>query len=326
MANSEDKTVLVTGGAGYLGSTLVPLLLSRGRKVRVLDSLIHGGFGLLGCWGHPSLEFRLGDIRDKQAVASAVEGVDQVVHLAAIVGDPACARTPDVAWDVNLEASLFLLNCAGRAGVQRMVFASTCSNYGKMTEADGWVDENSPLTPVSLYARTKVEFERALLAQPASFCGVPLRFATVFGVSPRMRFDLTVNEFTLEMLLERALVVYGEQFWRPYVHVRDAAAAIEKVLGAPEDAVRGQVFNVGSTAENYQKRQIVDLIRKWAPDAAVQYVHRDEDPRDYRVCFSRIEQKLGFRATRTVPQGIAEVAGLISGGVLQDWRGAHYRN
>jgi len=320
--------VLVTGGAGYVGSVLAPLLLERGHSVRVLDTLSHGGTPLLGVWANPSFEFLRGDVRDVARVAEAVAGVDAVVHLAAIVGDPACARDPETARSVNADGSRLVLEEARRAGVSRFVFASTCSNYGRMKDAAGHVTEESELAPVSLYAETKVAFEKALLALPASngFSATPLRFATVFGVSPRMRFDLTVNEFTMEMLTKKRLVVFGEQFWRPYIHVHDAARAIETVLTVPSQRVAGRVFNVGSTDQNYQKQQLVALIQPEAPDAVVEYVHRDEDPRDYRVSFARVAGELGFRTSRSVPDGVREVADLVRSGVITDFESARYRN
>ena len=319
--------VLVTGGAGYVGSTLVPMLLNRGNRVRVLDSLMHGGDPLLASWAHPCFEFVNGDVRDAAVVRDALDGMDAVVHLAAMVGDPACARKPDEARAINLDGSLALIDAARKAGVARFVFASTCSNYGKMKDPDGYVDESSELSPVSLYAETKVAVEHALLdAGSDDFVGTPLRFATVFGVSPRMRFDLTVNEFTMEMLTKGKLVVFGEQFWRPYVHVADAGRAIIKVLEAPVESVRGQVFNVGSTNQNYQKQQLVELIQPHAPEAKVEYVHKAEDPRDYRVSFARINDRLGYETTRDVPDGIREVARLVRSGVIQDFGDARFRN
>ncbi|MEZ5320123.1 MAG: NAD-dependent epimerase/dehydratase family protein [Vicinamibacterales bacterium] len=318
--------VLVTGGAGYVGSMVVSGLLGAGRRVRVLDSLAHGGRGLLGHWSHPDFTFLKGDVRDAEAVRRALEGVDAVVHLAAIVGDPACARQPELATAVNLEASQALLAASEAAGVGRFVFASTCSNYGKMKDPDALVDETSELLPVSLYARTKVAVEERILAWDGPMCATSLRLATVFGVSPRMRFDLTVNEFTMELLTKGRLVVFGRQFWRPYVHVRDVARAILTVLEAPEDRVRRRVFNVGSTAENYTKEMLLALMREHAPDAEVEYVHKDEDPRDYRVSFERIASELGFTITRTVPEGIREVADLVRFGVITDADSPAYRN
>jgi nucleoside-diphosphate-sugar epimerase len=312
--------VLVTGGAGYVGSVLVTELLGAGHDARVLDLLAHhGGASMLGIWSHPGFDFIRGDVRDAATRRRALEGVDAVVHLAAVVGDPACAREPALARSVNLDASLALIEEAERAGVDRFVFASTCSNYGRMADPDGFVTEDSPLAPVSLYAETKVGVERTLLDRSERRMAVTaLRFATVFGVSPRMRFDLTVNEFTLYMLRDRRLEVFGEQFWRPYVHVRDVARAVSMVLTAPRAIVDGEVFNVGSTEQNYQKQQIVDLVRAHAPDAEVTYVRRDDDPRDYRVSFARIRDRLGFHTTLTVSDGIAEVAHLVEAGILTE--------
>jgi nucleoside-diphosphate-sugar epimerase len=295
--------------------------------VRVLDALNHGGEPLLGVWAHPGFEFLRGDVRDRAAVVAAVAGVDAVVHLAAIVGDPACARDPDLARAVNLDGSLALLEAAQAAGASRFVFASTCSNYGRMADPTAYVDETSELAPVSLYAETKVAVEQALLDHRSdTMITTPLRFATVFGVSPRMRFDLTVNEFTAELITRGRLKVFGEQFWRPYVHVSDAARAVTLVLESAPELVRGRVFNVGATKENYQKQQLVELMRPYAPAAVVEYVHKTEDPRDYRVSFSRIVEALGFEVRRTVPDGIAEVAGLVRHGAIADWTAGRFRN
>lgn len=320
--------ILVTGGAGYIGSTLVPLLLSEGHRVRVLDSLIHGGESLLGVWSHPSFEFVHCDVRDRERVQSSLAGMDAVVHLAAIVGDPACSREPDLARAVNLESSLSLIEESQKAGVSRFLFASTCSNYGRMSDSTQYVDEDSDLRPASLYAETKVAVEKALLenGHNGRWCPTPLRFATIFGVSTRMRFDLTVNEFTMEMLKKKHLVVFGEQFWRPYVHVLDAARAIHLVLTSPRENVAGCVFNVGSTDQNFQKRQLVDMIRPHAPDAVIEFVHKVEDPRDYRVSFARINERLGFKVMRTVAEGIAEVARLVRSNIIEDFADERYRN
>jgi nucleoside-diphosphate-sugar epimerase len=320
--------ILVTGGAGYVGSTLVPLLLADGHQVRVLDTLLHGGESLLGVWSHPAFEFIHGDVCDRGQVQAAIAGIEAVVHLAAVVGDPACARQSDLARAVNLQASLALIEESQRAGVSRFLFASTCSNYGKMKDGNKYVDEETELSPVSLYAETKVAVEKALLrsSRDGRWCPTPMRFATIFGVSPRMRFDLTVNEFTMEMLTKKHLKVFGEQFWRPYVHVRDAARGIQLVLNSPIAKVSGSVFNVGATDQNFQKQQLVDMIRPYAPDAVVEFVHKTEDPRDYRVSFTRITDQLGFKITRTVAEGVEEVAHLVRSNVIGNFGDGRYRN
>jgi nucleoside-diphosphate-sugar epimerase len=319
---------LVTGGAGYVGSVLVDELLATGRQVRALDSLLHGDVpSLLLAWGNPAFDFIRADVRDPDRIRAAVADVDEIVHFAAIVGDPACSRSPELAREVNVEATRALLDEAERAGIERFVFASTCSNYGKLEDADTYATEDWDLRPVSLYAETKVEAEREVLgrARPG-FATTCLRFATVYGTSPRMRFDLTVNEFTRDLLLTNDLVVYGEQFWRPYIHVRDAARAVRHVLDQAPAAVAGEVFNAGNTEENYRKLDIVELLRTRIPGAEIQFVQKDEDPRDYRVGFERIEERLGYRTTRTVPDGIDEVIALLQSGLLGDPYASVYRN
>jgi nucleoside-diphosphate-sugar epimerase len=319
---------LVTGGAGYVGSVVVDELLARGRSVRVLDSLLHGSVpSLLQVWGNDRFQFVRGDVRDPISRKQALEEVDSVIHLAAIVGDPACARDPDLARAVNIEATRALLDDVGASGVQRLLFASTCSNYGKMADSSVYATEEFELQPVSLYAETKVEAELEVLRRSEdSLVTSCLRLATVYGVSPRMRFDLTVNEFTREVALGADLIVFGEQFWRPYVHVRDAAAALCRALELEEDAIRGEVFNVGSTSENYRKLDIVELLKERVPTAQISFVHKDEDPRDYRVSFEKVKERLGFATERTVSTGIDEIMALLASGLLADPYAPTYQN
>jgi nucleoside-diphosphate-sugar epimerase len=320
--------VLVTGGAGYIGSLVVSDLLAHGYEVTVLDNLMHGGEALLGVWSHRSFTFIHGDVGDSNVCKQAIKNMDAVVHLAAIVGDPACVRQPELSQRINFDASLELMKLCRAEGVSRFIFASTCSNYGKMRDADHLVNEDSVLTPVSLYARTKVAMEEVVLdpTQTANLCATSLRFATVFGVSPRMRFDLTVNEFTMELLTKKRLTVYGERFWRPYVHVRDVAKAIRLVLEAPVVMVKNQVFNIGSTSENYQKIHLVELIQPYCPEAIIEYVHKAEDPRDYRVSFEKVLQTLQFKPVYSVKDGIEEVAGLVKQNMIANYYDPKYRN
>jgi len=320
--------ILVTGGAGYIGSTLVPILLSSGHQVRVLDNLTHGGKSLLGVWPDLNFDFYEGDVRNEEHVRTALKDIEAVIHLAAIVGDPACARQPELARAINFDASIQLFNLSKEVGVKNFIFASTCSNYGKMKDSNGYVDETSELSPVSLYAETKVAVEKYLLdpANSGELIPTVLRFATAYGVSPRMRFDLTVNEFTMEILTKRKLVIFGEQFWRPYVHIRDIARAILCILESPAEKVRNEVFNVGSTTQNFQKQQLADMLKSHIPDAVIEYVRKDEDPRDYRVSFEKIKQNIGFKTEHTVGNGIQEVIRLVESGIIQDFKSPEYRN
>jgi len=316
------KTILVTGGAGYVGSPFVGLLLSNNYNVVVVDNLSFGGDSLLNIWHHPNFKFVKGNIASLDFIETVFKdnNIEAVVHLAAIVGDPACAKQPELTRKVNWEASINLLDLSVKNGVKRFIFASTCSNYGKMSNSNGYVKETSPLAPVSLYAKLKVKFEDVILNEMKKkddFCPTSLRFSTVFGISPRMRFDLTVNEFTKELALGRELEVFGEQFWRPYCHVYDFARVMMLVLNSDREKVAYNVFNVGDTNENYQKQMIVDEIKMLIPKAKIKYVHKDEDPRDYRVSFEKIKNELGFTISRTVKDGIKEIKHIIENNILR---------
>jgi nucleoside-diphosphate-sugar epimerase len=314
------RPTLVTGGAGYLGVPVVYELSAAGRTVRVLDVLLHDGQpGLVATLEAAGVEVIRGDVRDPAVRRRALEGIEEVVHLAAIVGDPACARDPELAEGVNVEGTTALVLDARAAGVRRFVFASTCSNYGRLADPTVPIDEDGELAPVSLYARQKVAIERALLNGGQAPLEVTcLRLATLYGVAPRMRFDLTVNEFTRELWADRRLDVFGEQFWRPYVHVRDAARAIRLVLDAPSEQVAAQVFNVGDSGENYRKLDLVKIIRALTARGTVAFVHRDEDPRDYKVSFAKIARVLGCEPKMTVPTGVAEIIAALDAGRFGD--------
>lgn len=331
MMKEMIRNVLVTGGAGYVGSTLVGFLLGKGYKVVVVDNLSWGGEPLLGVFHNPNFSFHKGDITSYEVIEELFSNhnIDAVVHLAGIVGDPACAKQPELTKKVNFDASLSLLEFSRKYGVKRFIFASTCSNYGKMQDPNGYVNESSPLSPVSLYAELKVKFEKVILYELDKndhFSPTSLRFATIHGVSPRMRFDLTVNEFTKELVLGRELEVFGEQFWRPYCHVYDIARAVELVLSSDEKKVAYNVFNVGDSNQNYQKLMIIDEIKKLIPDAKVKYVHKEEDPRDYRVSFEKIKRELRFDVTRTVPDGIAEIISVLRDGFIRNPDNGKYKN
>ena len=327
MTRSGDL-VVVTGGAGYVGSMVASELLSSGTSVRVLDSFAVGdGRSLEGLRRHPSFEFIEGDVRDPDVRLRALASASAVVHLAAIVGDPACARAPLVARDVNYGATRALLADAEAAGCARFVFASTCSNYGKMASQNGLVTEEWELKPLSIYAETKVAAELDVLsASSADFATTCLRLATVYGVSPRMRFDLTVNEFTRDALLTGSLVIYGEQFWRPYIHVRDAARAVAAVLQAPRERVAGQVFNAGDTGQNFRKQDLVEMLLARLPATTIERVPLADDPRDYRVAFDKIRTRLDFSITKRVDEGIDEVLELLRSGAVEDPYSDDFRN
>lgn len=320
------KRILITGCAGYIGSVLTKKLVIKGFEVIGYDSLVFGGESLIDILSHRNFTFVKGDIRDTALLSRVIKGVDCVVHLAAIVGDPACAAQPELAREVNLNASKELLQLVKEnSQIEKFIFASTCSNYGKMKDVE-FVDETSPLNPVSLYAELKVEFEKYMLSQDVRAAITSLRFATVYGLSPRMRFDLTVNEFVKELTLGRELLIFGEQFWRPYCHVNDLSRACIYVINSESQKVNREVFNVGDTSENYQKKMIAEEILKIIPDAKIRYIRKDEDPRDYKVNFDKIKNTLNFSITRRLPDGIKEVHKVVKEGIILNPEDKKYYN
>lgn len=322
------KKVLVTGAAGYIGSVLVRQLLTKNYFVRGFDSLMFGGDSLVGLISNDNFEFVKGDIRNRDEVANAIAGMDYIVNLAAIVGDPACSKEPQLAEETNWNGAKNVFDIAAEsANIQRFVFASTCSNYGKMP-GDAFLNESSMLNPVSLYAELKVKFEQYLIGSTTreSFVPTALRFATVYGTSNRMRFDLTVNEFMRDVAMGKELLIYGENFWRPYCHVSDLAKSCVMVLESNTKLVDHEVFGVGDTNENYQKKMLAEEIMKIVPTASIKFVHKEEDPRDYRVDFSKIKEMLGFNVTRKVPDGLKEVHNIVAQKLIDDPYSTRYKN
>lgn len=322
------KKVLVTGAAGYIGSVLTRKLLEFGYYVRGLDILYFGGESLVEIYNHPNFEFVKGDIRKKDDINVGIRGMDAVVHLAAIVGDPACDKRPELAEETNWVATKSIYDlCSETDHIKQFIFASTCSNYGMM-EGDGYVKEDSPLMPISHYAKLKVRFEEYLLNKVPSngMVATSLRFSTVYGLSQCMRFDLTVNDFIREVTMGNELVVFGEQFWRPYCHVVDIARSCILVLESDRKKVAQNVFGVGDTKENHTKKMIVSEIIKIVPNAKIKYVHKEEDPRNYRVDFSKIKNELYFKITKTVPDGLREVYSFIKSGLQTEPYSSRHAN
>jgi nucleoside-diphosphate-sugar epimerase len=290
--------VLVTGGAGYVGSLLVNRLIERGDKVTVLDSLLHKSPSLLQHFLNPNFRFVEGDVRDAEKVKDALEGTDAVVHLAAIVGAPGCEAEPQLAKEVNHDAVVLLISLAGPD--RALVYASTGSNYGAV---DGICTEETPLNPLSTYGVTKTAGENAMLETGRAVC---YRFATAFGLSPRMRLDLLINDFTYQAVKNRQLVVYENWARRTFIHVRDMTESFIFALDN-FDLMKGEVFNVGSDEMNATKKEVSELINGkvggflWFAD-----IGSDPDKRDYEVSYEKI-RNYGFNTTISLEEGINEL-------------------
>ena len=307
--------ILVTGGAGYVGSHLARKLLDNGHRVRILDGFWYGHHGLEEILDHPKLELIDGDIRDQTTLAAAAKGAKGVVALAAIVGDAACDLNPQETMEINYEATRHTLRACQASGVRRLVFASSCSVYG----ANGreLLREGSHLNPVSLYARTRIMSEELLFREAGDLEVVILRLATVCGVSPRMRFDLMVNTMTACAAKQGTIRISGAKQWRPHLHVKDAAEAFKLAVEVPN--LKREIFNVGSDGQNFTVGEIAEKVAEHLPGVELQHLPNGSDARSYRVSFERIESTLGFRGSQTVDDAIVEVSRLLEAGTIPDY-------
>lgn len=322
--NRPPRNVLVIGGAGYIGSALIPKLLEKGCYVRLLDLFLYGMEPIAPYVTHPRLDIVRADFRQVDKVVQCMQGMDAVIHLGAIVGDPACAIDEELTVEVNLVATRTIAEIAKGFGINRFIFASTCSVYGA---SDELLDERSALTPVSLYARSKIASEQVLLSLASpNFSPTILRFGTIYGLSGRVRFDLVVNLLTAKAVVDGKITIFGSDQWRPFLHVDDAATAVLKVLEAPLPLVRNQIFNVGSDSQNYTLQQVGETIHRLVPTAEMIVMGSDGDQRNYRVNFSKIRRVLDFNPRWTLEQGIQQVIDALNSGVIQDYRDALYSN
>ena len=329
----SDRHVVVTGGAGYIGSLLTSELLRSNCQVTVLDSLLFGGESLVPFLHHPNFHFVKADVTEPRAVKDSLKDgwkkPDAIIHLAAIVGFPACqAVGKQVAWRYNVDATKAVFEQAVDLGMERFVFASTYSNYGLSPEGKP-VTEESPLNPQSLYAETKIASEEFLLSQKEASCA-PLifRFATLYGLSPRTRFDLIVNQFVLDAFTKRQLIIYQRGYSRSFVHIRDTVRGVMMGLEAERTKICGEVFNLGTDHGNYSKDDIVRLVLKRLPETVVE--HKDltfgGDMSDITVSFAKIRNVLDFNTTLDVDDGIRELLFALKMGIIRNPADERYRN
>jgi len=306
----SNRSVLVVGGAGYLGSVLIRKLLNKGYYVKVLDILNFGDKSVKDLYSNSSFEFIKGDARNIRILNNALKDVDVVVHLAAVVGDPACREYPQEAIETNYLTTTILAQACKYHQINRFIFASTCSVYGYSPEK---ITEESELNPLSLYARSKIMSENSILAlEDENFSPTILRMGTLYGYSPRMRFDLVVNTLTKNAFVNKKIEIFGGKQWRPLLHVGDAAEAYIRCIESPIEKVKGEIFNVGNTDENYQIFALGKLVKELMPE--IELINKDKemiegkfDERSYNVCFDKIFNLINFRTTKSVKDGIIEI-------------------
>jgi nucleoside-diphosphate-sugar epimerase len=322
--NHGVQTVLVLGGAGYVGSVTIGKLLDRGYHVRVMDALMYGGESLGSYAGREGYTFIDGDLRNVEDVVRASAGADAVVHLGAVVGDPACAHDEGLARAVNLDATRTVAGVARGLGIRRLIFASSCGVYGA---SDDLLDEESMVEPVSLYSATKLGSEDVLLSTHSpGFFPTVLRFGTFFGASPRPRFDLVAHALVAKAVAEGEISIFGGDQWRPFLHVADGADAIIACLEAPEDVVGYRVYNVGSDSENHRLVDLGAMVVEAVPGTHMNVGPPASVEANYRVSFRRIREEVGFVAQHSLMDGIIEIRDELKRGGIGDTNDPRYSN
>ena len=291
--------ILITGGAGYIGSILIPLLLEQNYTVTVYDSLLYGGSSLLPFISNNIFSFIKGNIRNKELLNNAIKKNDVIIHLAAIAGLPACNKNKELVYSTNVKGTENVMNSLSQN--QRLIHASTVSNYGSST--GDRCDENTALKPISFYGRTKTEAEKIVLDFQNTIC---LRFATAFGVSPRMRLDLLINDFVYQAFVNKYLILFEKKYKRTFIHVQDISRSILFAINNFEK-MKHSILNIDDNSNNYSKEEIALKIKK----RINYYLHfadigEDEDKRNYSVSYEKINS-LGFKTKKTVDEGIDEL-------------------
>jgi len=294
--------------------------LKKGYGIRSLDLFLYNNNEcVLNYLGDPNYEFMYGDIVDPGFIGKVLDGVECVIVLSGLVGDPITKKYPEESALINDQGVKNVIDLCAKKNIEKLIFISTCSNYG-LIESDDLADEEYMLNPLSLYAKSKVNAERHILSLKGKTGMNPtiLRFATAFGLSPRMRFDLTVSEFTRDLAMGKELLVYDAHTWRPYCHVQDFARLIQMVIEAPTEKVSFEVLNAGGDINNATKQMIVDAILEKIPDGKVHYQDHGSDPRNYRVSFEKVKSVLGFEAEYTIQDGIDELIEAINNHVFDN--------
>lgn len=317
----NSKKILIIGGSGYIGTVITKYLLDKGKRIVNLDNhLFDNDFAISKFKNDKNYTFIKGDLLNTKDLEKSSTGVTDIIILACIVGDPLSKKYPKTANKINEKGIKNCLKFFNKKNISKVIFASTCSNYGLIKDEE-LADENFILNPLSIYAKTKVNVEKYILnpKNKFNFSPVILRFATAFGLSDRMRFDLTVNQFTHELLLGNELVVYDADTWRPYFHTHDFAEIVFKIFNLRNKKINKQVFNVGDDNNNFTKRSLVNLIKKYIPNSKVRFQSHGSDPRNYKVNFSKIKSLINFKA-KTIEAGIEEIIREFRAGTFKDYK------
>lgn len=314
------KSILLVGGAGYVGTVITSHFLKLGFKVKVLDNFVYENQKSIEAFiGDENYEFYYGDLGKIENLEKASIGVNYVVILGGLVGDPITKKYPEQSNLINEIGVKKCIDFFDNKNLSNLIFISTCSNYGLIGENE-LADENFVLNPLSLYAKAKVEAEMHLMQKKdkVNYTGTVLRFATAFGLSPRMRFDLSVSEFVRDLYFGKDLIVFDEHTWRPYCHVRDFARLIELVITANPELVNFEVFNAGGEINNFTKKMIVDTIVSYLPEAKIQFGANGSDPRNYKVSFKKVKERLDFEPKYSIKEGIEELIFALKIGMYSD--------
>ncbi len=325
-----SNKILIIGGAGYIGTVVAKYFVKKNYTVTCLDNLIYdNSYSLSELEKDNKFNFILGDLRNETLINKLLDKCDAVIILAGLVGDPITKKYPEIAEQINNEGTKKLINCCKNKSIEKIIFVSTCSNYG-LSKTDAPLSEDAELKPVSLYAKQKVEVEKFILSKKNEFDCSPtiLRFSTAFGLSPRMRFDLTINQFAKSIFENEELEVFDSNTWRPYCHVEDFARALDQILGANKVVTDFQVFNVGNDNNNFTKKQIVEQIFKFISSNKVTFTEKKMDPRNYKVNFSKIYKVLNFKIKYSVNDGIEEMINFFKNNKdkLNTFKSAKYGN
>lgn len=317
---NENKKILIIGGAGYVGSVITSHFLKLGFDVNILDNFVYNNeFTVTPYIGDENYKIYKGDLGDSKILDECSKNVDQVFLLGGLVGDPITKNYPNESSDINEKQILSCIDYFDDKEIEKLILISTCSNYGLIKENE-LADEEFDLNPLSLYANAKVNAEKYLMSKKdkTKYSGVVLRFATAFGLSPRMRFDLTVSQFTRDLFFKEELIVFDEYTWRPYCHVRDFARLLEIVFKVDKNKVHFETFNAGGDKNNFTKKMILDCITEQLDDCKISFNQNDSDPRNYRVSFEKVKNQLGFEPLFTVKDGVIELIKALKMGLYSD--------